>query len=131
MFRNGRNQAIRTPREFEIEGEEVIIHKEGDRVILEPVRKGKLLPWNRWRSSFRILMNCCHHLMTWNFNLEEPADQPYGELRADLEKRGTTIGPNDMLIAAHALMLDCVVVTANVREFSRVHGLRVENWLQY
>jgi tRNA(fMet)-specific endonuclease VapC len=63
--------------------------------------------------------------------LEEPADQRYGELRADLEKRGTTIGPNDMLIAAHALMLDCVVVTANVREFSRVHGLRVENWLHY
>lgn len=64
-------------------------------------------------------------------SLEEPADQRYGELRPDLEKRGATIGPNDMLIAAHALMLDCVVVTANVREFSRVHGLRVENWLQY
>jgi len=63
--------------------------------------------------------------------LEEPADQRYGELRADLEKRGATIGPNDMLIAAHALMLDCVMVTANVRKFSRVHGLRVENWLQY
>lgn len=63
--------------------------------------------------------------------LEEPADQRYGELRADLQKQGTTIGPNDMLIAAHALMLDCVVVTANVREFSRVHGLRVENWFKY
>ena len=63
--------------------------------------------------------------------LEEPADQRYGELRADLEKRGTIIGPNDMLIAAHALMLDCVVVTANTREFSRVPKLRVENWLQY
>ena len=63
--------------------------------------------------------------------LEEPADQRYGELRANLEKRGATIGPNDMLIAAHALMQDCVVVTANIREFSRVHGLRVENWLQY
>ena len=47
-------------------------------------------------------MNPCHHLMTWNFNLEESADQRYGELRADLEKRGATIGPNDMLIATHA-----------------------------
>ncbi len=63
--------------------------------------------------------------------LEEPADRRYGELRADLEKRGVTIGPNDMLIAAHALLLDCVVVTANIREFSRVPNLRVENWLQY
>jgi tRNA(fMet)-specific endonuclease VapC len=63
--------------------------------------------------------------------LEEPSDQRYGELRADLEKRGLMIGPNDMLIAAHALMLDCVVVTANVRKFSRVPNLKVENWLQY
>ena len=63
--------------------------------------------------------------------LEEPADQRYGKLRADLENRGMMIGPNDMLIAAHALMLDCVVVTANVREFSRVPNLKVENWLQY
>jgi tRNA(fMet)-specific endonuclease VapC len=63
--------------------------------------------------------------------LEEPSDQRYGELRADLEKRGLMIGPNDMLIAAHALMLDCVVVTANIREFSRVPNLKVENWLQY
>lgn len=63
--------------------------------------------------------------------LEEPADQRYGELRAVLEKQGNLIGPNDMLIAAHALMLNCVVVTANEREFSRVPKLRVENWLWY
>ncbi len=43
LFRNGRNQAIRIPREFELEGEEAIIHKEGDRLIVEPVRKGRLL----------------------------------------------------------------------------------------
>lgn len=43
LFRNGRNQALRIPREFELEGEEAIIHKEGDRLIVEPVRKGKLL----------------------------------------------------------------------------------------
>ncbi len=62
--------------------------------------------------------------------LEEPADLCYGELRAELEKRGETIGPNDMLIAAHALMPDCVVVTTNEREFSRIPKLRVENWLR-
>jgi len=43
LFRNGRNQALRIPREFELEGEEAIIHKEGDRLIVEPVRKGRLL----------------------------------------------------------------------------------------
>lgn len=43
LFRNGRNQALRIPRELELEGEEAIIHKEGDRLIVEPVRKGRLL----------------------------------------------------------------------------------------
>jgi tRNA(fMet)-specific endonuclease VapC len=61
--------------------------------------------------------------------LEEPADRQYAKLRKYLENRGTPIGPNDMLIAAHALALDCTVVTANDREFSRVPGLKVENWL--
>lgn len=43
LFRNGRNQAIRIPREFELEGSEAIIRKEGNRLIIEPVMKGKLL----------------------------------------------------------------------------------------
>lgn len=43
LFRNGRNQALRVPREFELESDEAIIHKEGDRLIVEPVRKGRLL----------------------------------------------------------------------------------------
>ena len=43
LFRNGRNQALRIPREFEMEGDEAIIHKEGDRLIVEPIRKGRLL----------------------------------------------------------------------------------------
>ena len=61
--------------------------------------------------------------------LEEPADRAYGNLRTHLEHRGEPIGPNDMLIAAHALVNDMTVVTANQREFSRVPGPRVENWL--
>ena len=43
LFRNGRNQALRIPREFELEGDEAIIRKEGDRLIVEPVRMGGLL----------------------------------------------------------------------------------------
>ena len=43
LFRNGRNQAVRIPREFELEGDEAILRKEGDRLIIEPVRKGRLL----------------------------------------------------------------------------------------
>lgn len=60
---------------------------------------------------------------------EAPADLRYGELRARLEQIGGPIGANDMLIAAHALTLGLTLVTANEREFSRVQGLSVENWL--
>ena len=57
------------------------------------------------------------------------AARKYGELRAYLEQQGTPIGPLDQQIAAHALALDITLVTNNVREFQRVPGLRLENWI--
>lgn len=62
--------------------------------------------------------------------LETPADRQYASLRHHLTRQGTAIGRNDLLIAAHALANDLTVITANVGEFSRVPGLKVENWLQ-
>jgi tRNA(fMet)-specific endonuclease VapC len=62
--------------------------------------------------------------------LEAGADRHYAELRAELERAGTPIGANDMLIAAHALALGLTLVTDNVDEFQRVRGLPVRNWLQ-
>lgn len=53
----------------------------------------------------------------------------YGDIRAALEKQGKTIGPLDMLIAAHALSRQLVLVTNNEKEFRRVDQLKVENWL--
>jgi tRNA(fMet)-specific endonuclease VapC len=61
---------------------------------------------------------------------DAPADEHYVVVRTQLEKQGTPIGALDLLIAAHALALDDTLVTANEREFSRVEGLRVENWLR-
>lgn len=61
--------------------------------------------------------------------LERNVVQHYATIRTYLEKAGTPIGPNDTLIAAHALALRCTLVTNNSAEFSRVPGLRVENWL--
>lgn len=60
--------------------------------------------------------------------LPEEAAIHYGRLRSQLEKRGMLIGAMDMLLAAHALAVDAVVVTNNTREFKRVAGLRVEDW---
>ena len=60
---------------------------------------------------------------------ETPAEAAYASARVALEAAGTPIGGNDLLIAAQALTLDLVVVTNNEREFARVRGLEVENWL--
>jgi len=58
-----------------------------------------------------------------------PAAQHYATTRTFLESQGTPIGGNDLWIAAHALALELPLVTNNVREFSCVPGLQIENWL--
>lgn len=63
LIRNGRNQALRIPREFELEGDEAILRKEGDRLIVEPVRKGRLL----------ALLSSL-----------EPLDEPFPDIAEDL-----------------------------------------------
>jgi tRNA(fMet)-specific endonuclease VapC len=60
---------------------------------------------------------------------DDNAAVEYGVIRAGLERKGTPIGSNDMLIAAHAKALDLTVVTNNTREFERVPGLKLENWV--
>jgi tRNA(fMet)-specific endonuclease VapC len=59
-----------------------------------------------------------------------PADDFYADIRNRLEELGRPIGANDLLIAAHALALDRIVVTDNEEEFARVERLRVENWMR-
>ncbi len=73
---------------------------------------------NQFLLSFRIV------------DYDESASFLYGELRADLEKRGQPIGSLDMMIAAHALSLDVPLVTNNTKEFERVKGLKLENWVR-
>lgn len=60
---------------------------------------------------------------------DKPATETYGRIRATLEKKGRPIGAMDLLIAAHALSLAVRLVTNNEREFKRVPGLQVENWV--
>lgn len=61
-------------------------------------------------------------------DFDSDAAEEYGKVRANLEQRGTPIGPMDMLIAGHARSKGLIVVTNNTREFMRVEGLRVEDW---
>lgn len=62
--------------------------------------------------------------------LDAPVDAVYARIRNTLERQGTPIGPNDLLIAAHALAHELTLVTDNTSEFARVEGLAVENWVR-
>ena len=60
---------------------------------------------------------------------DDGAAQYYGDLRAGLERQGAPIGAMDMLIAAHALSLDCILITNNQKEFTRIPNLKIDNWI--
>lgn len=83
---------------------------------------------NRRAHHEALILAFCAPLAIASF--DDAAAVTYGDLRAKLETAGTPIGPLDALIAAHALSLNCTVVTANTREFARVEGLELENWLK-
>ena len=63
-------------------------------------------------------------------DFDEKAAEEYGRIRAELEKKGTPIGPMDTLIAGHAKAEGLILVTNNTREFNRVADLMVEDWTQ-
>jgi tRNA(fMet)-specific endonuclease VapC len=76
----------------------------------------------------QTLIRFCAPLAIWPF--DDQAAETYGQVRAALEREGKPIGPMDTLIAAHALSLGHILVTDNTREFKRVDGLRIENWMK-
>ena len=63
------------------------------------------------------------------YSFDENAAFEYGNIRADLELKGNTIGPNDLLIAAHTKSLNAVLITNNLKEFQRVENLSLGNWV--
>ncbi len=74
-----------------------------------------------------IVESFCSRLTVLNF--DEKASWNFGEIRADLERQGTPIGPYDLMIAGHARSQSLVLNSNNLREFSRVPGLRTVNWI--
>src|SRR5437763_1499836 len=101
IFKSGRSQAVRLPKEFRFEGKEVRVSRHGRGVLLKPME---------------ILV------------FDDEDAKVAGNIRAELELQGRPIGPYDCLIAAQGLRRNLCVVTANIGEFSRVRGLRWENW---
>ncbi len=79
------------------------------------------------RKNEAALRDFMEHVTVLNWPYE--ACVLYGRVRVMLQKKGTPIGAMDLLIAAHALWVEAVLVTNNTREFSRVPDLKIENWL--
>jgi tRNA(fMet)-specific endonuclease VapC len=82
---------------------------------------------SRWRKANETLLR--EFLLDFRIaSFDEEAAHRAGAVRADLERSGHPIGPLDTLIAGHALSIGATLVTHNVGEFSRVRGLRIEDW---
>lgn len=92
VFRNGRSQALRIPKGFELACKQVTIRKEGEALVIEPAKFSRSLA------------------------------EIYGNVRAKLEFLGTPMGANDLWIAAHALSLNLTLVTDNEEVFGRVEN---------
>ena len=90
--------------------------------LVHGVEKSKAVERNRL--ALTILLS---NIEILDFDMK--AAEEYGRIRADLEKKGTPIGPLDMMIAGHAKSLGYTVVTNNLGEFKRVEGLQYENWV--
>ena len=107
----------------EVEPEDVCVSSVTYAEFVHGVEKSVAVEKNRLALSM-LLAN----IEILDFNVD--AANCYGKIRADLEKKGTPIGPLDMMIAGHAQSLGYTVVTNNVKEFSRVSNLIIENWAE-
>jgi tRNA(fMet)-specific endonuclease VapC len=81
---------------------------------------------NRTNENLQTLDSLFVNLMSFDF--DDQAAREYGRLRAQLEREGTPIGPNDLMIAAIALANRSTLVTHNTAEFSRIKTLQIEDW---
>ena len=108
---------------LEHEPEEICISSVTYAELVHGVEKSAAVEKNRIALSL-LLSNI--EILSFDVN----AADEYGRIRADLEKKGIPIGPLDMMIAGHAKSVGCIVVTNNVKEFSRVDGLVIENWAE-
>ncbi len=107
----------------EVEPEDVCVSSVTYAELVHGVEKSAAVEKNRL-ALFMLLAN----IEILDFDVD--AADCYGKIRADLEKKGTPIGSLDMMIIGHAMSMGCTMVTNNVKEFSRVPDLKIENWAE-
>ena len=105
--------------------------EKANRVVLSTIVVSELL-YGAYKKGNKKLINAvqkfieCFEIIPYDYE----ASKAYGKLRAELEKQGISIGAYDLQIAAHALSIDAILVTNNLREFGKIKGLKVEDWLK-
>ena len=107
----------------EVDPEEVCVSSVTYAELVHGVEKSAAVEKNRLALSILFA-----NIEILDFDVD--ATNCYGKIRAGLEKKGTPIGPLDMMIAGHAMSKGYIVVTNNVKEFSRVRNLKIENWAE-
>jgi hypothetical protein len=101
-----------------------------DWATVEKVLRASCLNWLRWgKTAYMAVTMDAQHSFDAEHTFRARSAIHGGQLRAELARAGTPIGPYDQLIAGHARSQGLVLVTNNVREFERVPGLRIEDWL--
>lgn len=108
-----------------------LFNKHASQICISAISVAELLHGveksERPEQNLEVVEDFLSRLEVLDYNINAAAH--YGDIRANLEKKGTPIGVNDLHIAAHARSDGMVLVTNNTREFERVEGLRIENWL--
>ena len=108
-----------------------LFNKHASQICISAISVAELLHGveksERPEQNLEVVEDFLSRLEVQDYNINVAAH--YGDIRADLERKGTPIGVNDLHIAAHARSDGMVLVTNNTREFERVEGLRIENWL--
>ena len=108
-----------------------LFNKHASQICMSAISVAELLHGveksERPEQNLEVVEDFLSRLEVLDYNINAAAH--YGDIRADLERKGTPLGVNDLHIAAHARSDGMVLVTNNTREFERVEGLRIENWL--
>jgi tRNA(fMet)-specific endonuclease VapC len=111
---------------------EQMLSKNRDEIVVSVITEAELRTGAAKSSSpiktLRLLENFLRPLAIADFTSDDA--RSYAQIRAKLERAGTPIGPLDTLIASQAVARELTLVTNNEREFTRVAGLRVENWVR-
>ena len=109
----------------------VAFKKHSGEMCLSSVSMGELIygaeKSSQVESNLAVIEGFAARLRVASFDTR--AAMHFGQLRAELSKSGKIIGPYDMLIAGHARSMGLILVSNNLREFNRIPGLRVENWV--